>query len=468
MKNRFYNLLLLTVLAACSGGSTAAQPASGDARIPLPPASGTGTVRVTITIPSKTTASANRSPKYVSPSAQSIAIALYPVVANIISGTASATSNQDLVSAAPGCSTGSPIVCTVQMSSAAGVVAFGIKLYSGTSQTGSILSQLDPTAATERTIAAGSDNVVLPLALSGVPASIFLTIPSSSLQGGVPSAIPLTVVARDASNNIIIGSAPYETPITLTASDAAISFSPATFTDPTTTVTLHYNGNATAITDSVFATTGAATGGGSLTFMPAALNVSCSGGGCSGVANGSTPYAVTVTEGGYSGTIPISLVSGTGCILDSGIVGIIGGTGSVNLYPDPKGGVCVFHVSDGYGQTNNGSIGFNAAAYPSTVVNVNPSVKPVDPNGGVLSLNSPNTAVLWGSYTYVPLQSSTNPTSFQLAAYASTSPGAAALFQATVSGTRYVTSTAPSGTSTTVTFTGQQGPVNFDLSSFTP
>lgn len=467
MTKRLPILLLVSLLAACSGGTTSNQTAPAGASNPLPPASGTGTVRVTITIPSKTTASTKRSAKFISPSALSVALSLYPVVASVISPTPSTTSNQDLAASTPGCS-GSPVTCTIQMASAPGIVAFGIKLYSGLGQTGSILSQLDPSTATERTIVAGSANVVLPLALSGVPASIFLTIPSSSIQGGVPTSIPLTVVARDASNNIIIGSAPYETPITLTASDASISFSPASFTAPGTTVTLNYNGNATPIADSVFASTGAATGGGSLTFTPAALNVSCSGGGCSGVSNGSSPYAVTVSEPGFSGTIAISTVSGIGCVLDSSTVAMSGGTGTVNLYPDPKGGTCVFHVSDSYGQTKNGSIGFNPAAYPSTVVNVDPAVKPVDPNGGFLYLSSPNTAVLWGSYTYVPLQSNINPTTFQLAAYASYAPGAAALFQTTVSGTRYITNTTPSGTSTTVTFTGQQGPVNSDLASFTP
>ena len=455
------SLFTLCTIVGCSGTAANAPPVRTSS---MPTAGGIGTVSVTITIPVRS-ASANRTAKYVSPSAQSIAIALYPVVASIISGTASATSNQDLTSAAPGCTTGSPVVCTVQMSSAAGVVAFGIKLYSGTGQAGSILSQLDPTTATERTIVAGSDNVVIPLTLSGVPASIFLSIASSSLQGGVPSAIPLTAVARDASNNIIVGNAPYETPITLSTSEASISFAPATFTAPGTTVMLVYNGNATPITNSVFATAGAATGGGVLTFTPAPLDVSCSGGGCSGVLNGANPYAVTVNEAGYSGPIAISPVSGTGCVLDSGTVNMSGGTGTVNLYPDPKVGTCVVKVTDSYNQTKIGSIGFNAAAFPSIVVCIFPPF-PTDPNGGTLYSNSCNTSVTWGSYTFVPLQSTTNVLSFQLAAYANTT--GASLFQTTISGTRYIVSTTPSGTSTTVTFTGQSpyGSVNFDLASF--
>ncbi len=312
----------------------------------------------------------------------------------------------------------------------------------------------------------GVANTILGLTLSGIASTITLSPASSSLIGGVSNTIPLTVIARDYGNNIIIGSAPYETPITLTSSDPAISFSPATVTAPTTSVTLNYNGNSTPTTDSIFATAGAATGSGSLTFTPAALNVSCSGS-CSGIANGAAPYAFSVTESGLTGSVTVS-ASGTGCVLDSSSVAVSGGSGNVNLYPDPKGGTCSVLATDGYAQTKTGSILFNPAAYPSTVVCVNPALKPVDPNGGFLYMFgcASNTSVRWGSYTYVPLQSNQNPISFQVAAYANTTQ--AALFQTTVSGDRYITAAGTSGTSTYVTFTGQSTTTNVDLAPFTP
>ena len=472
MMKRLPILLLITLLAACSGGTTSNQNAPIGASNSLPPASGTGTVRLTITIPSKTTASTKRSAKYISPNARSAAISLYPVVAGVISPSASTTSNQDLAAGTPGCS-GSPVTCSIQLSSAPGIVAFGIKLYDAPGQTGSILSQLDPSVATERTIAAGIDNAVVPLVLSGVPSTITLALASNTLQGGVSNTITLVVVARDADSNMIIGSAPYETPITLSASDPAITFSPASVISPSTAVTLNYNGHSTPTSDTVSATAGAAMASPApLTFTPATLLVSC-GSGCAGVPNTSTPYAVAINELGYSGTATLS-VSGTGCVIDSSSALVSNGSGSFNLYPDPKGGNCQVTATDTYSQVKTGTLGFVAAGYPSTVVCVTPAPPvPTDPNGGVLSVYPPcNTAVKWGSYTYVPLQSHQNPITFQIAAYANTTQ--AALFQTqisnnpTIGGNRYITSTSPSGTSTTVTFTGQGGASNVDLALFTP
>jgi hypothetical protein len=468
--SRLWLAVVVVLLAGCGGGASRA-PANLTPAATAP--QGTGRMTITITIPASTastsTASAvTRAPAYVSGSAQSIAIGIYPVVGGVIPGSPSSTVDQDLTATSPGCSGASPNVCSISIAVPLGVDAFSMELYSGTGEQGNVLSQLDPTSATERTIVEGTNNVVLPLILSGVPASLAVSAPLTTFHGGTTASIAYTVVAQDASGNTIVGDAPYETAITPTASDgSAFSFSPATITSPTTSVTLLYNGNATSTTPTFSASVGAITAAPiSLAFVPAALGITCQSA-CTGLTNATTAYELNVTEAGYSGSVSVS-ASGTSCNLYPVSVIAVGyGTGHVYLYPPPGGGTCVVTATDSYTQTISGNATFNAAAAPTIVSNCMASTVPPDPNGGTLYPYNGclDVAVQYGAYYFEPLQSNTNPPyTFQIAAYANVGQPAVSQFQ--VSGNRYITGASVS--SPNVVFTGQYGNTNVPFTSFAP
>jgi hypothetical protein len=150
---------------------------------------------------------------------QSLAISSYAVSAGVPVGPALATSNQNLVSTAPGCTGSGPIQCTVTVAAPIGQAAFSVAIYQGLNETGATLSSLPQSAATVFTIAEGRTNVVLPLILNGVPSSIVVALTQSSVNGGVSASIPVSIVAEDAGGNIIVGPGSYANPITLTDSD---------------------------------------------------------------------------------------------------------------------------------------------------------------------------------------------------------------------------------------------------------
>lgn len=451
-------LLPILALAGCSGsGGVHVSPSTV---VPsASPVRGTATVTVTISIP-KRSASTARTPRFVSPSAQSIRVDVYPVTAGVIAGSPSTTSLQDLTASSPGCSGGSPNVCAVTLSVPAGIAAFGIKLYAGLGQTGSVLSQLDPTVATERTIVAGTSNVTLPLVLGGVPASIVVSAPATTFTGGSSLNVPYTVVARDAAGNIIVGNEPYETPITPTTSDpSAITFSPASITSPTTPVSLQFNGTATATTSvTAGATVGAVTAPAvSFSFAPATLTATCSSG-CLALPNGSSPYTLTLSEPGYTGNVTIG-GSGTSCTFFPASSGVMtSGTGTITVYPNPAGGSCISNATDRFSQSAGSYTTFVAAGPPALGGCASPP-KPADPFGGgmPLYLNIGCAQVFtYGSYTYYPYDSLQNPPDrFALAIYADQT---SLPVRTTITiGCRYLTNVAINNGPANVVYTGQSG-----------
>jgi len=450
-------LLPILALAGCSGsGGVHVSPSTV---VPsAPPVRGTATVTVTISIP-KRSASTARTPRFVSPSAQSIRVDVYPVTAGVIAGSPSTTSLQDLTASSPGCSGGSPNVCAVTLSVPAGIAAFGIKLYAGLGQTGSVLSQLDPTVATERTIVAGTSNVTLPLVLGGVPASIVVSAPATTFTGGSLLNVPYTVVARDAAGNIIVGNEPYETPITPTTSDpSAITFSPASVTSPTTPVTLQFNGTATTTVVTASASVGAFNAPAvSFAFTPAPLTATCSGG-CLSLPNGSLPYTLTLSEAGYTGSVTIG-GSGTSCNFFPASTGTMSnGTGTIKVYPNPAGGNCTSSATDRYSQSASSYTTFVAAGPPALGGCASPP-KPADPFGGGLPLylNSGCAQVFtYGSYTYYPYDSPQNPPNqFALAIYADQT--SMPVRTTIINGCRYVASVSINSGPANVVYTGQSG-----------
>jgi hypothetical protein len=427
---------------------------------------------ISIIVPAPpTVASSVRRAAYISPAAQSVAISSYAVINGVIAGTASATSDQNLTSVSPGCSGTGAIACTITVPVPAGHVAFSVTVYQGLGETGAVLSSLPQSTATEYTIVEGSANIVLPLVLGGVPNSILVTPAASSVTGGTAASFPVTVTAYDASGNIIIGAAAYANAITLTDSDTsgATSVTPSTVTAPTTAVTFAFNGEdfTSPLTVSA-AATGASDTPGAIASLPGPLLVACSSG-CSGLNNGTTPYAQTITEAGYgTGTFTLS-GSGTACTADpAGSVAASGGAANVNIYPNPAGGTCMLVVTDSYSQTHTATLTFNAAANPAIVTNCGYSfIYPPDPFGGTLHINNGcgTEGVQYGSYLSIALDSNQNPPdSFVIATYAN--PNEAAVSSFTNNTNRYITGASIAGSD--VDFNGQNGTSQVPFLSFIP
>ncbi len=196
---------LSLALAGCGGGAggaggAAALPGAGSA----PP---TADARVVITIPQRSATSAgSRAPAYVSPSTQSLTVA-------VDGGTPTA---QNLTPSSPNCSVGGPLsalTCTVPIAVTAGSHAFTFTTYDGLGGTGNALS----TNAVTQTIAANQTNSIN-VTLAGVPASLQVNaLGGGSVGGSVSGSIasglqlagilsmPFSVTALDADGNFIIG-----------------------------------------------------------------------------------------------------------------------------------------------------------------------------------------------------------------------------------------------------------------------
>ena len=196
------SVALSLALVGCGGAGSAGGAAS------LP---GTGSVprttdaRVVITIPQRAANSAGlRAPAYVSPSTQSLTVA-------IDGGTPMA---QNLTTSSPNCSVGGPLsalTCTVPISVATGSHTFTFNTYDGLGGTGNLLS----TNAVTQSIVANQTNTIN-VTLAGVPASLQVNAigaGSSNLAGNATSgfqllgilSMPFSVVTLDADGNFIIG-----------------------------------------------------------------------------------------------------------------------------------------------------------------------------------------------------------------------------------------------------------------------
>jgi hypothetical protein len=472
-------------LCACGGGGGGSHP--GPAAIPVasPVASSTplpmGHATVTITIPAAAiTANARKNPAFISASAQSISISSYPVVAGVIAGVAAATSNQNLTSTSPGCSGTGPIVCSVSVAAPLGRDAFAINIYQGLNQGLPLLSTLPQSAATELTVVEGQANTVLPLVLGGVPASIVVSPSQTALFGGVPATIGISVVASDAGGNVIIGSANYANPITLTDVDGTGQTGLSTFTvvSPATVVTLNYTGQVVGSTVTINASaTGATVTPGLLTFSPGALTVACSSG-CSGLPNPNSAYTETISEGGYGSNVFTYSGSGASCNFNPvGAVTAVGGVATVNVYPSPLGGTCTLLVSDMSSQTRTATLTYNPAGPPvvsSYRLPIDGTYPPIPADGNNSGLDftvdccpdAPPPAypiVLWGAYSYWPLSYASNPDDLGIVFYGSTNSAAVGVLD-NVAGTRYIQSISVDTVLQLVTWTGQGG--SFALTPF--
>ncbi len=271
-----------------------------------------------------------------------MAVALYAVAADgTIASTPLSTTNVDLVPS-PTCS-GTPLACSISFDAPIGTVTFGVTLYAQTGEGGAVLATFVPSAVHEFEILENATNVI-GLSLDGVPASLAVSVNPATLTAGVASTATVTVVALDASNNTIIGTAPYASPIALIDDDPTgnTTLSPATVVSPQTTVSLVYAG--APLTGTSFAI-GATYPGATPVVATTTEGVLNPNGVTAVPANvaffslAQPPQEVTYGEAAYSGTFTIDASS---C---AGIATITQASGAFYVAPIGVGG-CTVSVTD--------------------------------------------------------------------------------------------------------------------------
>ena len=210
------SLLTLSALAACGGGNAVSQNA-------MPPGSPLQNVAVqfSITIPK----SIDRVPQYISTATQSAVITVTP------SGGAA------LTPVTINCTT----TCQGTVQAPVGADTFAVSLFSQQNGAGTSLS----TGSTSQTILAGVPNTVT-MTFGGVVAKIVITLGVTSVTGA--GSTPVTVTAKDAANQTIVGTANYSNPITLSDTDtsAGTSLSTTAVVSPATAVSLSYTSSFTS------------------------------------------------------------------------------------------------------------------------------------------------------------------------------------------------------------------------------
>jgi PQQ-like domain len=219
---------LVSAIAGCSYGG-------GSSYAPSPPSASKTSKGVSVSfkilIPTPVKSAISR-PQYVSPSTQSVSISVNggtPVVANL-----SPTSS--------GCaSVSGGTQCTVPMTAPLGSDTFAVSTFDGTNATGNELS----TASVTQTIVAGQANTVN-VTLDGVVAGIALALQSTPPPEGSAATVGISVMAKDADGNTIVGPGSYENAISLADADTSgtTKLSTTTVSAPSAAVTLSYSGGA--------------------------------------------------------------------------------------------------------------------------------------------------------------------------------------------------------------------------------
>lgn len=199
-------LACLAVSSACGGGSNAAVPPGAST------ARGTTSASVVIHIPAATAVQGRAvRPRFVSPSTKSISVAISPG-ASCTGCTAAQVVKADLTPGSASCpTTGSGTTCTIPLALNPGSYTAGITTYSGTQQSGFVLSS---DAALPFTVVPNIANSI-GFTLSGVPAGIAFSLaaptPTATLTivrlaaAGPATTTTLAVAIQDAQGNVITG-----------------------------------------------------------------------------------------------------------------------------------------------------------------------------------------------------------------------------------------------------------------------
>lgn len=221
-------VLAVALVAGCSG-SPHESPLPFAPNAPTAPASQHyrhAVMSVRLTIPRE-----RRHSHFVSPSTKSIAI----LQGTTKLGTFDATPNSG------GCaSTNGGTTCLFSFSVSPGTnQTFTVNAYDALKGGGKLLS----TGSITQNVTAGKNNLML-LTLSGVVASVAIGLQNPNPAAGTAASVPLTIMAKDADGNVIVGPGAYHPSIKLTDSDASgiTKLSTAGVTGPASSATLTYNG----------------------------------------------------------------------------------------------------------------------------------------------------------------------------------------------------------------------------------
>ena len=288
---------IAALLTGCGGGGSTlglpALPTGSPATQPTQQKNQNVSVSFKIVVPTASGAAARRVPDYVSASTKSATIAV---------GSATATTVN--------CTT----TCSGTVSAPVGSETFAVNLYDAANGSGNLLS----TGTVTQTIVANTANSVN-LTFNGVVASLSIAL-SESVTSGTAATVGVAVDALDADGNTIVGPGIYVdasgTPVTIALSDSdtsgATTLSQTSITQPTTGITLAYDG--AAIT-SVPAISASAT---DLTTAQAVLH------GTEAYAYTGSAQSLTIPSGLTSVTIAAAGAAGAGGCFD-GASGANGG-----------------------------------------------------------------------------------------------------------------------------------------------
>lgn len=237
-------LIAVALVAGCTGNpSGSSLPFSPSASAKRTPEQRHRHARMTVrlTIPKR----ARHHAHYVSPSTKSIAI---------LQGT-NVLGTFDTASSSNGCTTNNGAVsCLFTLGVSPGSnQTFTIGAYDAAKGGGKLLS----TGSVTQNVIAGKNNAML-LTLSGVVASVAIGLQNPHPPAGTAASIPVTVMAKDADGNVIVGAGSYQPAIHLTDSDSSgiTKLSSHSAASPASTITMDYNGKSI-----VSATIGATIGG---------------------------------------------------------------------------------------------------------------------------------------------------------------------------------------------------------------
>ena len=275
MRRALLALCCASALASCGANSSAVPATNTTLQKPASAA-----VLFTVIVPRGTVSTqGKKTPKYVSPATQSIAI--------------SATAGGSTTSNTSNCASSQ---CSVTLEAPVGFDAFVISLYDGTNGTGNLLS----TGSTSQYVLAGTSNTIN-ITFTGVAVKIAIQASPSWLRVGSIGSSNIAVSALDADGNIIVAPGAYSSPIALSLSSASsvATISPASITQPGQGAVLTYLGVNAPGTTITASTPGLASAQVTVAFTTSSPTPSPTPGGTPTPTPGGTPTPTpTPTPGG--------------------------------------------------------------------------------------------------------------------------------------------------------------------------
>jgi hypothetical protein len=335
----------LSLLVGCGGGGgggSAVPPTlSGPTTTPATPtpapvsvvSTQAATATFTVSVPIRSTSALLRSPKFVSPSTQSVLFTVQSV--NGVSVPA-APYDLDVTASNPACvASGAVLTCTANLpiqlaanNNAAQNAVIQVATYPQTGGQGAVLGQSNVGV----TLYANAQNRIS-LTVAGVIAGFYLILSSQKGTAGTASTSNLAVVPTDASGAIITGSGPFSSPIQLTTNNPHVllslnggagsqSVTVSSFTD---VVQLQYDGNSSVPFGTVTGTASGVSGSAVVTYAIArtALSLSAASGtpyvNANGVVFDAPSETTSVTIAG--GLAPYTASSASSAIATASISG---------------------------------------------------------------------------------------------------------------------------------------------------